>query len=526
MAFYNRKTLTNRSERPPRPRERRDVNMPCSLRLLLASFVTSMLLAGCGGSSGGDSTPPPAPTTPPPTPPPPPPPPAQLSDPIESVIEVGSITVDAVQFVQGPGTEDRVSGGGVNNPATRIQYMQQVGDRFFFNDTRGVLWVTDAEGSEPVGYLDLRNENVGFNPDRFVQESGFMGFAFHPDFSNEGEEGFGKFYTTYSASPDGTADFIEEGGSVQESVLAEWSIENPMDNVFSGEFREMLRVGQFAPNHNVGGIAFNPTSKIGDADYGMLYVSFGDGGSANDPRQHGQNPNSILGTIIRIDPLGGGDDAEYGIPTDNPFADGVDGLPEVWAYGLRHPQNYSWDTTDGRMFILDIGQDQVEEVNIGVAGGNYGWRLREGTFATAYGVDTDDSPGGVYERETDSADFIYPVAQYDHDEGFAIGSGIVYRGSDIPELVGMFVFTDIVRGRLFYIDTASLEPDAPATIFELDVTVDGESGSLADIAGHRNTSAGHAPYNRRVDLRISTDATGELYILTKGDGWIRKLTPR
>ena len=501
------------------------MNVRYLLRWVVASFTTSILLSGCGGSSGGNPAPPPTPTAPPPAPPPPPPPaPARLSDPIASVIEVGSISVDAVQFVQGPGTEDRVSGGGVNNPATRIQYMQQVGDRFFFNDTRGVLWVTDAQGAEPVSYLDLRNENVGFNPDRFVQESGFMGFAFHPDFANEGEEGYGKFYTTFSASPDGTADFIEEGGSVQESVLAEWTATDPKAGVFSGENREVLRVGQFAANHNVGNVAFNPTANDGDADDGMLYVSFGDGGNAHDPRQHGQNPNSILGTIIRIDPLGGGDDAEYGIPNDNPFADGADGLPEVWVYGLRHPQNYSWDTADGRMFILDIGQDQVEEVNIGVAGGNYGWRLREGTFATAMGIDTDDSNGGVYERDTDSSDFIYPVAQYDHDEGFAIGSGIVYRGTNIPDLVGMFVFTDIVRGRLFYIDTASLEPDSPATIFELDLTVDGESGSLADIAGHRNTSPGHAPHTRRVDLRLSADAAGELYILSKGDGWIRKLT--
>lgn len=495
-----------------------------SLRWFLVSFSTSLLLSGCGGSSGGSPTPPPPP--PAPAPPPAPPSPTRLSDPIESVIEVGSIAIDAVQFVQGPGTEDRVSGGGVNNPATRIQYMQQVGERFFFNDTRGVLWVTDAEGSEPVSYLDIRNENVGFNADSFVQESGFMGFAFHPDFASEGENGFGKIYTTFSASPDGTADFIEEGASVQENVLAEWSAEDPMGDVFAGEFREMLRVGQFAPNHNIGNVAFNPAANVEDADYGMLYVSFGDGGSAHDPRQHGQNPNSILGTIVRIDPLGDGEDAEYGIPTDNPFADGADGLPEVWAYGLRHPQHYSWDTADGRMFILDIGQDQVEEVNIGVAGGNYGWRIREGTFATVYGVDADDSPGGVYERESDATELIYPVAQYDHDEGFAIGSGFVYRGSEIPDLVGMFVFTDIVRGRLFYIDTSALEPDSPATIFELDVTVDGESGSLADIAGHRNTSRGHAPYTQRVDLRLSSDTAGELYILSKGDGWIRKLTMR
>ncbi len=482
-------------------------------------ITLSLLLAGCGGSSSDNPTPPPA------RPPIqlPPPAPTQLSDPIESVIVMGSIVVDAVRFVQAPQTEDRVKDAGLNNPDTRIQYMQQVGERYFFNDTRGVLWVTDAEASSVSSFLDLRDKNVGFNPDRFPQESGFMGFAFHPDFSNVDAEGYGKIYTTFSASPDGHANFIEEARSVQESVLAEWTIEDHMAKTFSGTSREVLRVGQFAPNHNIGTVTFNPTAEANSSDYGMLYVGFGDGGSAHDPVQHGQNPNSILGTIVRIDPLGGGEDAEYGIPSDNPFANGSNGLPEVWAYGLRHPQHFTWDAMDGRMFILDIGQDQIEEVNIGVAGGNYGWRLREGTFATVYGISTPDSPGGVYERTDDSANFIYPVAQYDHDEGFAIGSGHVYRGSDIPELVGMFVFTDIVRGRLFYIDSSNLEPDRPTTIFELEMKIDGEIASLVDVAGHPNTSLSHTPYTSRVDLRLSVDAAGELYILTKGDGWIRKL---
>ena len=197
-------------------------------------------------------------------------------------------------------------------------------------------------------------------------------------------------------------------------------------------------------------------------------------------------------------------------------------LDEIWAYGLRHPQHYSWDS-DGRMFILDIGQDQIEEVNIGTAGGNYGWRLREGTFATAYGVTTSDRPGGVYQRGTDSRTYVYPVAQYDHDEGFAIGSGFVYRGRDIAALVGKFVFTDLVRGRLFYIDTDALTAGSPTTIYEIPVTVDGTGQSLVDAAGFTNTNSSHLPHNRRVDLRVSVDGRGEMYLLSKGDGWIRRL---
>ena len=488
--------------------------------------ATVMFTVACGGGgSSSTPTPTPTPTAPPPAPPPPPPPPTALSDPIEATIELGSITVDLVEFAQAPGTSDRVSSGFLNNPDTRIQYLKQVGTRYFVNDTRGVLWVTEGAGMSFSMYLDLREEEVGFNPDNFPQESGFMGFAFHPDFLTEGAAGFGKLYTTFSANPDGTADFIEDASSVQESVLVEWSTEDPMASEFTGERREILRVGQFAANHNVGSVTFNTTATSESADYGLLYIGFGDGGSAHDPAEHGQNPNSILGAIARIDPLGGGEDAAYGIPADNPFADGAEGLPEVWAYGLRHPQHFSWDREDGRMFILDIGQDQIEEVNLGVAGGNYGWREREGTFATVYGVSTEDRPGGVYERESDTDSFLYPVAEYDHDEGFAIGSGFVYRGSAIPELAGMFVFTELVRGRLFYIDSSNLEPGSPTTIFELNTRIDGAEASLVDVAGHRNTSAGHAPHNQRVDLRLSQDASGELYVLSKGDGWIRKLSP-
>ena len=494
-----------------------------ALRLALVCTVGVLWLAGCGGGSSSSSPVPPTPTAPPP---PPTPTATRLSNPIEAVIEVGGIAVNAVKFVQAPQTTDRVSGGGLNNPNTRIQYMHQVGERFFFNDTRGILWAVVTAGGTPSNYLDLRIEDVGFHPDEFPQEAGFMAFAFHPDFAKEGAAGYGKFYTTFSAHPDGTANFIEANDSVQESVLYEWTVADHTIESFVGDKREMLRVGQFAPNHNIGTVAFNSTAVEDSPDYGMLYVGFGDGGSAHDPRQHGQNSKSVLGTVIRIDPVRDADGTPYGIPADNPFADGAEGLAEVWAFGLRHPQHFSWDSADGRMFLLDIGQDQVEEVNIGVVGGNYGWRLREGTFATAFGVSTTDSPGAVYERAAGSDDFIYPVAQYDHDEGFAIGSGHVYRGSAISELVGMYVFTDIVRGRLFYIDSTSLTPDTPTTIFELGLTVDGEESTLAEIAGHRNTSPNHSPYNIRVDLRLSVDKAGELYILTKGDGWIRKLVPR
>ncbi len=124
------------------------------------------------------------------------------------------------------------------------------------------------------------------------------------------------------------------------------------------------------------------------------------------------------------------------------------------------------------MFICDIGQNQVEEVNLGQAGANYGWRLREGTFATAFAV-TDGEPGNVYPRPESETGFVYPVAQYDHDEGNAIGSGYVYEGNAIPALRGKFVFADIVRGRVFYIEAARLTPGNLQIVKELRLSFDG-----------------------------------------------------
>lgn len=502
-----------------------------------------------------------------------------LEDPIPDEIQLGDIQVNLVEFVQAPETDDDSPPSGTNDAYARIQYLKSPPDdsgRLFFNDTRGILYVTDEDGSEPTVYLDLRDMEIDFYPDVFPHESGFMSFAFHHEFASEGTPGYGKFYTAFTSDPEsGTADFIEETNSAQESVIYEWTAVDPTAAEFFGSHREILRVGQFRPNHNIGNIAFNPVSLVdedpvadseGDEsttnedddstddeettetkheDWGMLYISFGDGGGAHDPRNHGQDVTTPLGAILRIDPLDFDSESEdtYGIPSDNPEIESA--IPELWAYGLRHPQHFSWDT-DGRMFILDIGQDQIEEINLGSAGSNFGWRQREGTFATAHEVETDDGLGGVYEidLEADEQEFVYPVAQYDHDEGFAIGSGFVYRGESVPELVGKYVFTELVRGRVFYIETEADQPDdasdpldqegtedsedvlvpgEPTTIYELQLLFDGEEGSMSEIAGMSNTYWHHSPHLRRVDLRVSVDRNGEMYLLSKGDGWIRKI---
>ena len=449
--------------------------------------------------------------------------PEALADPIPEEIRKGDVVVAAEEFVRVPRTADSTEGRQTNPAYARLQYMVPVGDgsgRLLLNDLRGPLYLTDEAGRTPTVFMDLRTLDVGFDDSMFPNETGVVSVAFHPQFAEAGTPGYGKFYTAYSAtSASGVADYLDDDAGSHESVIREWTASDPGADVFSGTSREVFRIGQFAPNHNVGTIAFNPNAAPGSPDHGLLYVCLGDAGAAHDPRDFSQSLAVPHGAIMRIDPLGGDGGRGYGVPDDNPFVGTPGVAPEIWAYGLRHPQGFSWDT-DGRMFIADIGQNQVEEVNLGRPGANYGWRLREGTFASGYAVGR--GPGPVYPLPSpDDGDFVYPVAQYDHDEGNAVGGGFVYRGQAIPELRGKYVFAEFPRGRLFAIDADGLDPDGLATITEVRLVLDGREQDLVDVAGFPDT---YGPGDR-VDLRLGIDSAGELYLLTKGDGMVRKLVP-
>ena len=447
-----------------------------------------------------------------------------LPDPIPDPIRKGDLVVEATEFVRAPQTADSTVDSYTNQAHARIQSLTPVGDgsgRLVLNDLRGRLYLTDENGMAPITYLDISTQDLGFDTSMWPNETGLLGVAFHPQFGAAGTPGFGRFYTAYSARSDsGRADYLDDDAESHETVIREWTADDPRANVFSGTSREVFRVGQFTPNHGIGAIAFNPAAAVGSADYGLLYAGFGDAaGMGNDPRDFGQSLSEPHGSIVRIDPLAGDGSRGYGIPPDNPFVGEAGVAPEIWAYGLRHPQQFSWDT-DGRMFIGDIGQSSLEEVNLGVPGANYGWRLREGTFATGHAVGT--RPGRVYPRPAqDDHPFVYPVAQYDHDDGAAVGGGFVYRGQAIPALQGKYVFTDFPRGRVLYIDADNLVTGRLAEIRELRLILDGRERDLVEVAGYPNT------YGRadRVDARLGIDSAGELYLLTKGDGWVRKLEP-
>lgn len=449
-----------------------------------------------------------------------------VQDPIPQKIPRGDVTVAVRDFVRLPKTTDSATPRGTSQAFARIQYLLPARDgsgRLFVNDTRGVLYVTDAKGREPKAYIDLRKQDVGFDDSHFPNEAGLAGFAFHPDFAKKGRPGFGKFYTAYSAAADsGKCDYLDEDDASHQSVLREWTATDPAADTFSGTSREVFRIGQFAFNHNIGTIAFNPNAKEGDADYGSLYVCLGDGGAANDPKGYGQGLAEPHGSVMRINPLKPQGGRRYSIPADNPLAEKAGVAPEIWCYGLRHPQQFSWDTAgDGKMLIAEFGQGQVEEVNLGVAGGNYGWQLREGTFATAFAATGDKRTEQVFPRpEKDEAEYLDPVAQYDHDEGRGISGGFVYRGWRVPALRGQYVFSELVRGRLFYVDADSLTQGKQAEIKELRLTFGGEEKPLIDVVGYPNP---YAPGTLRADLRLGVDDAGELYLLTKGDGWVRTL---
>ena len=447
--------------------------------------------------------------------------PDAIADPIPEKIEKGGITVIAQEFIRLPQTLDPNKASRTNDAYARIQYMQPIPDdsgRLAINELRGVLYIFDEAANTLETFLDLRDAKFGFDNSMQPNETGLAGFVFHPQFAQKGLPGYGKFYTGFSVRSDsGVANYLDDNSENHESVIREWTAADASASVFSGTSREIFRIGQFAENHNIGTLAFNPAAAPGDANYGLLFASFGDGGGANDPDENGQSLATPMSSIIRIDPLNTDHGTSYAIPDDNPFVDSQGAAAEIWAYGLRHPQHFSFDN-DGTMYIADIGQNQIEEINIGVKGANYGWRLREGMFATAFGIGN-VRPNPVYPKPHDLQEFSYPVLQYDHDEGRAVSAVFVYRGTGIPQLVGKVVLSDLVSGRIFYTERQSLQAGKPSTMQELRMRIDGSEVNIAEAVGMENSYRA----GKRADLRLGIDADGELYLLTQSDGWVRKL---
>jgi len=275
-------------------------------------------------------------------------------------------------------------------------------------DQPGRVWI--VAGAAPEVLLDIRDRV------RFSGEQGLLGAAFAPGFPDD---------------PRMVVDYVGRDGNTR---ISEFRVDPDEHVADPASERVVLRIAQPAANHNGGMIAFGPD--------GDLWIGMGDGGAANDRFHNGQDPSTLLGAMLRID-VGPGAPEPYGIPQDNPFAGGAGGAPEVWATGLRNPWRWTFDGPD--LWIADVGQDQVEEVDLvpdalDHPGVNFGWPVWEGDRCVAGPCDTEG--------------FVAPVATYRHDEGCSIIGGAVYRGTAFPRLAGRFFFADFCSGRLWSVDAA------------------------------------------------------------------------
>lgn len=314
-------------------------------------------------------------------------------------------------------------------------------DKLYIVDQPGRIWV--LAGGSPQLFVDLRDDVI------FGGERGLLGLAFHPDFATNRRL------------------FVNYIGGAGSTRVAELEASADGLTATAADPAVILEIPQPARNHNGGMIAFGPD--------GYLYVGMGDGGGANDQFGQGQRPESLLAALLRIDVTEPG---TYEVPSDNPFSGGDGGAPEVFAYGLRNPWRFAFDGSD--LFIADVGQRQVEEIN-GVSvdaarGANFGWPLYEGS--------------DCFSGPCDDSGLVQPVYEYNHNEGCSITGGFVYRGSQIPELSGHYFFADYCEGWI-----RSLSPAGDVT-------------EWFDSGGRRVTSFG-------------VDGAGELYVTVQAGSVFR-----
>jgi len=306
----------------------------------------------------------------------------------------------------------------------------------------------------------------------FEGERGLLGLAFHPDLD-----------VAY-------VDYVDTAGN---TVIAEYELD-PVTAVFDPQSaRIVMTIEQPYANHNGGDLDFGPD--------GQLYVSTGDGGSADDPERRALDLSSPLGKLLRIDPLGTAD-TPFSVPSGNPFADVAGADPTIWAFGLRNPWRISFDAVTGDLWIADVGQGTWEEVNLATAvdgrqagrGANFGWSAYEGLARF-----NEDQPADGAALDGTRAPLVPPVVVYPHENGdCSVSGGAVYRGERFTDLRGWYVAGDFCSGRMFAVDTTSVGTDEPARVVEV--------GSLPGLAA------------------VSPGPDGELYAVST-NGTVARLDP-
>lgn len=386
-------------------------------------------------------------------------------------------------------------------------------NRVFITDQRGTVRVIESGNLLPTPFLDIESRLVSERPG--FDERGLLGLTFHPNFGQAGLTGADKFYVYYSApQPNGDPDDPVNPVDHQ-SVVAEYSVTGPGSNVADpNSERILLTFDQPQFNHDAGYVGFG-------AD-GLLYITTGDGGGGgdNEPGHTGggagnpsgglgnsQDRTNLLGKVLRIDVDGSnGSGGQYGIPATNPFVgEGAGVREEIFAYGLRNPWRASFDDGPGgtnRLFVADVGQGDVEEINIIEAGGNYGWRILEGEF------DFDNTVA-----PNPNVPLLDPIVQYLHPNsdpnnfpsqdplqqiGISVTGGVVYRGNEFPELQGKYIFGDW--------STGFAQPDG--TLLGLEETAPGQFElSVLDVVGGN-------PIGEYIQA-FGLDESGEVYVATK-----------
>jgi len=296
---------------------------------------------------------------------------------------------------------------GFSNPLD-IQQPNDGSGRLFIVEQGGRIKFIQNGNVPGTPYLDVSSLIVS------VGEEGLLGLAFHPNFSQNG-----CLYVNYTTTP--------LSGTLQ-TVIAEYRATPASANTVSTATEQrLITLDQPFSNHNGGGLAFGPD--------GDLYIGLGDGGGAGDPNGNGQNKNTLLGKLLRIQVNCNG---TYTIPADNPFVGQSNVRTEIWAYGLRNPFRFSFDKSDGRLFAGDVGQDRFEEVDIVNRGDNLGWNIMEGD--QCFSPMTGCNMTGLK----------LPIFTYDHSQlDETVIGGYVYHGTNISALAGNYVFGDFISGRIW-----------------------------------------------------------------------------
>lgn len=286
-------------------------------------------------------------------------------------------------------------------------------NRLFVMSQSGMVHVfeNDPNVEQATMFLDIRKRVHDWQKDN---EEGLLGFAPHPEFGNNGRV---FVYYTSEEKP-------------HTSYISEFKVSDSNPNKADADSEKIvMTIPQPFANHNGGSIAFGPD--------GYLYIGLGDGGSRNDPLANGQNLETLMGSVLRIDVDGKSEGGNYGIPSDNPFVNQTGARPEIFANGFRNIWRLDFDPKTGNLWAGEVGQDLWEEIHLVEKGGNYGWSVREGTHLFG-------------NREADSsANFIAPVLEYDHQVGKSITGGCVYRGKAVPALDGQYLYGDYVSGKLW-----------------------------------------------------------------------------